>query len=450
MINRFTTLVREQLSGKQNIPPVTNSFAQQQENPEHTAVENIHTVVARQPVFDDNGNIWGYELLYRKPDAKTAAFVDGTVATSSVIINGFDVVRPGLRPGQKVLINFTSDLIVTQVLKLLPSQICIAEILEDTEPTPETLASVKELKAAGYSIAVDDYTGQENLLPFLPLADIIKFDILMLSPDSIGKHVELLRDYKCKLLAEKVEDKETFAECSKLGFSLFQGYFFSKPELVQGRKISPSQAGRMHILAICSKEDASTSELTTSLRHDPIIMVRFLKFVNSAYFGFRTEIKDIQHALSLVGRDTFMHWLCVTALADMDSAPLSRELAYLAAQRARFLESLAILLEKRRCLPPNITTHSAFLTGMFSLLESALGVPLEDILDGIPIDPAIIAALHNESSPYQIWCSMMLSYERGEWDQVFILAENLHLTETELNSAYADAVKWTTTYFSSI
>ena len=450
MLNRFKTLLKEQLSGKQNVTTPAGSTVQHEGSPKSVTENNIQTIVAQQPIFDNNNSIWGYELLYRRPDAKkTAAFVDGTVATSSVIVNGFDVVRPGLRSEQKVLINFTSDLIVAQVLKLLPPQTCIAEILEDTEPTPEVIAAVHELKAAGYSIAVDDYVGQKNLLPFLPLADILKLDILALPPASIAKHVELLLQYPCKLLAEKVEDHETFIECRKLGFSLFQGYFFSKPELIQGRKISPSQVGQMHILAVCSKDDASISELTESIRYDPVLMLRFLKFVNSAYFEFSAEIKDIQHALSLVGRDTFMHWLCITVLAGMDSAPLSRELAYLAAQRAKFLESLAVLLKKRNCLPPNTTTHSVFLTGMFSLLESAMAIPLDNILSGIPIDHTIIAALHNESSPYQIWHSLMLSYERGEWDKAFVLAETLGLTEAELNDAYANAVQWTSTYFSS-
>ena len=410
-------------------------------------IGTLQTIVARQPVFDENGHIWGYELLYRKPDATTAVIVDGSVATSSVIVNGFDVVRPGLRRGQKVLINFTADLIEAQAIKLLPPATCIAEILEDTEPTPEVLGAVRQLKAAGYSIAVDDYTGQENLQPFIPLADVLKMDVPLLSSDSIGRHVDLLRQYPCRLLAEKVEDKQTVAECRKLGFSLFQGYFFSKPELVKGRKISPSQAGRMRILAVCSKDNASIDELTEAIRHDPIIMMRFLKFVNSAYFGFSTKIKNVQHALNLVGRNTFIQWLCVTALADMDSTPLSRELAYLAAQRAKFLESLALLLEQRSCLPSGNTPQSIFLVGMFSLLESALGIPLAEILDGVPIDPAVIAALRNESSPYRIWFALMLFHERGEWDKAFVLAKNLRLTEAELNNAYADAVQWTSQYF---
>jgi EAL and modified HD-GYP domain-containing signal transduction protein len=250
-----------------------------------------YAVVARQPVFDLSGNIWGYGLLYRRPqNLDTADISSGAVATTSVIINGFEMVRPGIKSSQKILINFTSDMLETQVIKLLPRDMCMVKILEDVEPTPEVLAAVAEIKTAGYIIAVDDYVGQENLQPFLEYADIVKVDVLGLSEADLTEHVTRVRCHGCTLLAEKVEDLQMAALCRRLGFKFFQGFFFSRPEVVKGKKVTISQAVRMHVLALCIGDDVDLKALSEAVLHDPVITANFLRFVNSAHFGLRRRI----------------------------------------------------------------------------------------------------------------------------------------------------------------
>lgn len=414
--------------------------------------DSQQSIVARQPVFDRKGSIWGYELLYRRPqNVEYADISSGTVATASVIISGFETVRPSLKETQKVLINFTGDLIETQVATLLPPEHCIVEILEDVEPTPQVLSAVKAIKAAGYTVAVDDYIGQPSLQPFLPLADILKIDVLGMSHKEIADHVMRIRGegLRCTLLAEKVEDQPTVALCQELGFSLFQGFFFSKPEVMHGKKISTSQALRMQLLALCVSDDVDIEALSNTVLHDPLITARLLKFVNSAHFGLREKIRTVRHALTLVGPLMFMQWLCVNVLATLENSLVSHDLAFLASQRAKFLECLGQQLAEARKLPPEVTVPALFLTGLFSLLESVTRMPLKEILDGVPLEEAVFTALTGGESPYSPWLTLMELHERGQWDESLVIAGRLGITENDLVRAYSKALDWSSIFFST-
>ncbi len=437
MYEQIKTLISDQLRLAQNSP---------QAKKEDSLTRQC--VVARQPIFDVKGQVWGYELLYRRPEQLDAAnFHNGTIATASVIVNGYDMVRPGIREHQKLLINFPASLIETQVLRLLPPQTCVAEVLEDVEPTPAVLAALTELKEAGYTIALDDYIGQEQLAAFLPLADIIKIDVLGMESKDIMALASRARLHHCQLLAEKVEDQETANLCRRFGFTLFQGYFFSRPELVKGRHADGSQLARMRVLSLCVNENTPLADLAEAVLHDPVITAKFLKFVNSAYFGLPNRVRTVGHALALVGRLTFAQWLCVSVLATIDSGALAQELAFLASQRAKFLESLALALRSRGKMAPEIVPYDLFLAGLFSLFESFMSLPMENVLEGIPLNPNVADALMGKESPCSVWLDLALRYERGDWENSIPIALSLGLTEAELSSAYAEAVKWSSVFY---
>lgn len=435
MYNQITTILQNHLANSSAPAPAGWQSADQ-------------TVVARQPVFDNNGSIWGYELLYRRPEKTPAGDVTGSVATASVIVNGYGVVQPGMREGQKLLINFTSDLLEAQVLKLMPPEICIAEILEEVPATPAVLDAVAALKNAGYQVALDDYVGQEALLPFLPLTDIVKIDVLGRSPEEIARLVLHAREHGCRLLAEKVENSEMAELCRRLGFSLFQGFFFSRPEVMRGKKFSASHAARTRLMALCAQPDVDLRKVTEAVLHDAVITSRFLRFANSAYFGFAVEVSSVHHALLLVGRTTFMQWLCVNVLASMESGPVSREMALLAAQRAKFLETLGAILDRRGILPRGVLSQDLFLTGLFSLLASLLGLPVDEVLEDIPLGGGVLEALKGEESSYSSWLRLMELHEQGLWEESLSIAGSLGLTNVDLSAAYADAVAWSASFFS--
>jgi EAL and modified HD-GYP domain-containing signal transduction protein len=408
----------------------------------------LDVATAKQPIFDATGNIWGYELLYRSlPDAQCADIVNGAVATARIITSGVEAARHSLRPGQKLLINFPTAMIEARAITLLPSEQCMLEILEDVEPTPGVIEALKEMKAAGYGLVLDDYVGQENLAPFLPLVDIVKFDVLNRDKQAVAELVNSLVGRRCIRLAEKVEDEQTRKFCQEQGCILFQGYFFSRPELMVGRSYSTSLAERMRIYALLGENPVNIKALSDAILHIPVLTAKLLALVNSPFFSFTEKISSVQRALQLMGTVTFTQWLCVSVLASLDHSPMSIELSFLASQRAKFLERLGLLLQKRGCLPPDIMPQELFFLGLFSLLEAIAKLPLTTILEGVPLEAEVINALLGRESRYAGWLTILAAYQRGEWEVAIRLAADYGLEESDMSSAWAFALRWSSEFF---
>lgn len=428
---------------RESMKKILDSIAPQDKS---AAYEGNTALIARQPIFDRKSTVNGYELLFRDPNRVDKSRIKNShAATSSVMIDGFNLMRPTLGPKQKFYINFTDELLSAGVASILPPDICVLEILEDSSPSKELLTSLQKLKNAGYTLALDDFTGQKELEPFLPFVDIVKIDVLHTDEEKLPGIAYALRD-KLTLLAEKVEDPEMVHKCMKLGFSLFQGFFFSKGELVSGKTISPTQITKTRLLAFAADEETSIHDISEAISADVSLTVKLLHYVNSVYFGLPVKIKDINHAIMLLGKTKLRHWLYVTALADLDSAPLSREIAYISALRAKFLENIGIKVEatwsKFRNLP-----SSLFLLGLFSLLDKILQVPFHELRKVIPIDESILEALSNGKGPLALWLHLLTSYEEGNWAKTRKIAKVLKVTDSDLVRSYTEAALWSSTFF---
>ncbi len=241
--------------------------------------------VARQPVFDVEKGVWGYELLFRSSSGSNVADIgDEDAATSQVIADGFGLIQEDIEEGQRLLVNFPRNMLLEGAADFLPPEVCVVEILEHVQPEPDVLEALKELKERGYVLALDDYIGQEGFEPFIELADIVKVDCLDLKPDELVNVVGNLKQLGVMLLAEKVEDNEMFHRCLELGFDLFQGFFFSRPEIIPGKKVSSSNLNRMQLLSSISGDDFDVDDLTEAINSDVSISYRLLKFMNSPTF----------------------------------------------------------------------------------------------------------------------------------------------------------------------
>lgn len=418
-----------------------------QQIPPTLAEGSAPALVARQPVFDQQGRVWGYELLFRDPSLQPGlAGKSSSAATSTVMIDGFDLMRPMLRSKQRFLINFSSEFLEAEMPAILPPDVCTIEILETVEPTQQVLKGLISLKQKGYMLALDDYVGQEHLKPFLPLVDIIKVDVLDQTEDALGRLVTSLADYPGKLLAEKVEDSSMVNLCRSFGFALFQGFFYSKPEVVWGKKLNPSQVTKTRLLALTASDEPDMGQITQAIAGDVYLTFKLLKFINSLYFGLPTQVRNVEHAIKLMGTQRVKQWLCVTALAEMDAAPMSQEIAYFSALRAKFLEILGSRHPGSR-LQGKEFPAKLFITGLFSMLESMLQVPLKEIFSSIALDKDIIQVLCDRSGPLASWHHLMTSYEQGLWEEVKFHARRLGLNDSDLASAYLEAGQWSTSLF---
>ncbi|WP_459936454.1 EAL and HDOD domain-containing protein [Desulfonatronum parangueonense] len=395
--------------------------------------------VARQPVFDRDMNIWGYELLFRhSAQCSTARIDDADEATSRVIADGFGLVEDLLAPTQKILINYPGRMLLQGAPRALPSEVAIVEILETVQPTPDILSICNQLKSEGYVLALDDFVGQCGFEALLQLADLVKVDVLNLNYGQIKDIVANLRRIQnCRLLAEKVEDLAMFDQCRELGFDLFQGYFFSRPELVSGKKLSANQISKLQLLKELSAPDLELMQIAKIVQHDVALSYRLLRYINSPGVGLPNEITSINQAVNLLGQRKVTAWLRVLIMAEMKTTPLSGELLFLSLQRAKLLEAL-----RDAGAPARLSSEGMFLLGLFSFLDVILGLPMTEILARLSLEPHLKAALLRQDADLQAWLDLAEACERGNWDEAETLLKGLNLEAEHTAKILNESAQW--------
>lgn len=394
--------------------------------------------VARQPVFDAQKNVWGYELLFRNSEGTNAAAIgDDDAATSQVIADGFGLIQDDIEDGQRLLVNFPRNMLLEGAADFLPPEVCVVEILEHVQPDPDVLEALQDLKDRGYILALDDYVGQEGFEPFIELADIVKVDCLDLSHDELANVAGNLKQLDVHLLAEKVEDNEMFNLCRDLGFELFQGFFFSRPEIIPGKKISTNNINRLQLLSAISGEDFEVEDLTKAINSDVSVSYRLLKFMNSPTFGLPNEINSIQQAIALIGSRKLVGWLRIILLSDMSSGPAGNELAFLSIKRAKFME--LVCRDMKHC---PLSAESMFMLGLFSLLDVLLGRPMHELMRELPVEQDLVKALVGKQSNALIYLNLIKLLEKADWDGLTKLIMDNKLSPISVARNHMAAMQW--------
>lgn len=389
----------------------------------------LSVYIARQPIYDRNLAVHGYELLYRAGDTQHAQVTDGELATSQLLINALlEIGLPRLVGDRLAFVNLTERFILGGLPEAFaPGQI-VLEVLESVAPTPAVVASLQQLKAAGHPIALDDFEYSEAHRPLLALADLIKLDVLNLEADEIARRVHQLQAFKLPLLAEKVETREQFNHCRQLGFDYFQGYFFCKPDLVQGEHTPACRNVILHMLARLQEPDLEFSQLADLIAQDVSFSYRILRYINSAAVGLRRKVDSIQHAATFIGLQRIKTWLTILALSQVDDKP--HELMLTSLIRARLCEILA----EGAGIPPS----HAFTTGLFSTLDALTDQSMENVLADLPLADEINQALLAHAGGLGHLLHLVLAYESGDWDTV----DAARMETGSLSDAYLEAVEW--------
>lgn len=392
--------------------------------------------LARQPIFDSKQVVYAYEILYRSGATNTFDGIDGDQASISVMFNTFQIFGiDNLTNGKPVFINFTENLLNGEIATLFPKELLVVEILENVAPKEEIIENSKSLKDIGYKIALDDFVYSEEYEGLIELADIIKIDFLNSSKEEIEKVSKDLKVRNIKLLAEKVETREEFEYAKELGFTLFQGYFFSKPEIVRSKKLQPVKSTALQLINEVNKEEIDFDKMDTIISRDLSITYNLLKIVNSGAFGFRYRIKSVRHALVALGEKEIKKWIYLVILSDMGQNRPD-ELTRLSLIRARFAELFALKTKF------NNESEEMFLLGLFSLLNVMLNIPMEEVLDNIKASDKIRQALIDGSGETGTIYKMIIAYEKGNWDEVLLYANELEIDYKIVATCYMEALIW--------
>ncbi|MGA2116982.1 MAG: HDOD domain-containing protein [Bryobacteraceae bacterium] len=399
----------------------------------------MEALLARQPIFDRNRLVYGYELLYRSDRAQNE--FDGTesaLATKRVIANTImSIGLDNILGDKKGFVNFDQRLLSEGIYLSLPRQAAVIEILETVAPTADLIALCRAVRQQGYMIALDDFVSTPQIEPLTDLAQLIKVDI---RSTSVPEQERLLHTYKprgIQLLAEKVETYEEFERVRAAGFDYFQGYFFARPGMIARKEVPASKLTCLLLLSEVQKPEPDVRKLENVIRGDVALTYKLLRYVNSALFARDGQVQSIERALVILGTDNIRRWAGLTTLPRL-AVDKPGELATLAIVRARFCESLIKLAG-------SWLTDEAFLMGMFSLLDALLDQPLDVALRSVGLGPEITRALLGTSSDESTLSRtyhLSRVYERGDWDQVEILAQAYGVQAPAVRDAYVEATSW--------
>ena len=400
-------------------------------NPAATSIAFAH-----QAILDENKAIIGYELFDRSVNTNSHTAASDAQLLFNVLSSG-DIESP---IGNKtVFINCTHDSLAGGHLDLVAPQRVVLEVppvgVSDVDQILTRLPNLEEIKRRGFRLAFDYSVLTQPYAAWLPLASFIKFDLSIIRPQSIGSFIKLAQaKTTAQLIAERVETPAQYAMVSNFGIKLFQGYWFAKPVLVQGQTVRPTQATILQLINLVRKQ-ASTTEIEELLKRDPTLSFNLLRFINSAGFGMRSEITSFKHAVMLLGLNRLFKWAALL-LTTSNKADMPPAVGTTAVARGRLMELLAAEL-----LPPE-ECDNAFVVGVFSLLDTMLGMSMEAALATVALPEAVTQALLHRSGPLAPFLELTEACETGDDASFARTANQLGLNNNQVNWAHVQALVW--------
>ncbi|CAM3280149.1 HDOD domain-containing protein [Filibacter tadaridae] len=403
----------------------------------------MNVFVGRQPILDVNEKIFGYELLYRNSEKNFFPTIDPNQATIGLLVNTFLSIGIDNVVGNCVsFINFTGELLAQDLFSSLNPDQVIVEILEDVEITPSLISKLYKLKNDGFKLALDDFILQEQYqihTNLFNLIDYIKVDFL---------HTTLIERHKIEnfakkhphiaMLAEKIETKEEFLAAKKSGYTLFQGYFFSKPEIIKRSGIPSNANLHLHIINQITKDTPNIGNIADLIMHDVSLSYKMLRFINTLAFGVPKQINSIKQAIVIIGLRETKKWMYVLALQEIGTGTTKNNVKALieySLTRAKMCELLAKKAGKKNA-------DEYFLAGMFSLIDVIMNQNWEDILTHLPLSNGVAHTLTGQKTEITPYLELTKAVERFDWVSVARYANEINIDSAELSKFTQQANCW--------
>jgi c-di-GMP-related signal transduction protein len=393
-------------------------------------------VVGRQPIVDRDGEVYGFELLYRATDGEAPA-LDGDQMTARVVLSALSIGVNQLVGDKVIFCNVGRGEALGTTPVTLPPERTVIEVLESVRIDEESLAGCRGLVERGYRLALDDFVWTEGAEQLLALASIVKLDFRSGTPEQIRTLAARCREYDVMLLAEKVETDEDVALARQLGFELFQGYAIERPRTVRGHTVTASHVTRARLAATVLAEDLDYAEIEAIVRHEPGLVLQVLQMASiGAAHGLRREVRTVREALVLLGTTRIRQWIALTMLSGQPSA--GPDGLATALVRARMCELLA---RDRGCCPPDF----AFTVGLLSGLDVLLGVPVDELAESLELDPELSEAAFGRAG-----AGGRLVSEVADYQASLRQPHSATPPRADLDLAAADAFTWAVPYLNAL
>jgi EAL and modified HD-GYP domain-containing signal transduction protein len=396
-------------------------------------------LLGRQPILDRNQTTVAYELLFRAGSRDGANVKDDRMATSTVIAQAFselgiDAVLGGCRG----FINFDAALLMSKVVELLPPDRTVLELLETVDINADIVSRCEEMRSAGFHFALDDVvqmnTAHESLLH---LVEVVKVDIPATPAAEVPALVTCARRAGVKLLAEKVDSLEQANWCRDLGFDLFQGYYFARPVILEGRRADPSKQVLLNLLQQ-SLTDTDPAVIDETFKQAPELTYKLMRLVNSVSMGLRSKIQSLSHALVVLGSRQLQRWLQVLLFAQHGPGDFPSPLLTMAATRGKLME----LHSERESFDQGFRDR-AFMTGILSLMDALLGTRLDEVVVQLNVADDVRDALLSREGRLGRLLQLAEALERNDHEAVAaLLADGRPCTLAELPALQVAAMTW--------
>ena len=387
---------------------------------------DAEVLFARQPILDVDGRLAGYELLYRGDGGTESPHA----ATSRVAASALSDL--GLRQatgGAPAFINVTTEfLLAMDPLPFGPEGV-VLEIAADRVPDGPLLERLGRLRQHGYMLALDGYAGQPGADPLVDFATLAKVEARGVGPAGLALLVTHLRGRGIRPIANGVESHGDHDRCADAGFDLFQGDFVCRPREVVGHNVPTASIGALRLAAGISAGDTGVDELEKAIALDPGLSLRLLRFVNSAAFSLRHQIKSVRQAIVLLGPRTVRQWAMLLLLSGIDEQ--RGPLLITALSRGSTCEAIA-----RRLGADDADAY--FFTGMLSVVDALLDRPMDEAVRDLPLSEDVVAALVQRAGGKGRTLTMAEACERGAWDEAALPS----LDAGELAVLHVEALTW--------
>jgi c-di-GMP-related signal transduction protein len=400
--------------------------------------------LGRQPILDRHGALHAYELLFRDSPENRARIFDDVQATAHVVARAVgEIGLTAVLGDYRGYVNMNRDLLFDDIVHIMPPERFVLEILETVTFDEKFFKRCTQLRQAGFRIALDDIVRvSDALLEALPYVDSVKVDFLATDREHLPMLAAVVKEAGKTLIAEKIETHQHFAEARALGFDLFQGYFFARPQVLATRRASPSRTALLRLLAVLAR-DPRIEELEAELKLNPNVVVQLLRLANSSAFGLARHVSSLREAINATGTRQISRWTQLLLYADGRRLPWrSDPLVQLVGTRARFME-----LAAREMRPDEDSfADAAFMTGIFSLVHVVVDMPPTEILDMLSLSGPIRAAIVEGEGPLGALLRISQAADRGDAPDLDSSVEShpefACLTPAVLAQLQIDAATW--------
>jgi len=395
-------------------------------------VDNFY--VGRQPILDREYKTTAYRLMFQQAD-DGGNKLSQTEQSAQLLVHGLmDIGLQEISNNLPVYIPATREFLVRGAVSEFPHDLLGVELDADMSADDEVLAVCASLRQQGYRLMLNGVRNTADYEILLEVADSVLVDI---RDDNLAEKIQPIHTQIKQLIAGYVDTQQAHERATALGCNSFEGYFFCRPQIVEGRQLPESSLGVMQALQEVMSAEA-ISDVEGVIIRDVTLSYRLLKHINSAAFGLRSSVESVRQALGLLGLSNIRQWLSILLLAEAgQDKPL--ELVRVAMLRGKILEGIA---EQRN--PERKADY--FLLGLFSVIDAILGISMQDALAKLTLPDDLYQGLTAADNDYGRLLQLVIAMEQGEWQQVDALGRGFGLGCGDIMGIQTHALHWVSEY----